>query len=281
MIVLGVFDRLGLLHLRDQRQARVLAHGFHVGGYAHERQRHHVHADRFAVAQQLEVLLGHGGQRVGGPGNVEPLARGNGAAHLDLGVDLACLGAHIARRAGAPSRRRGRAPPAGVSAAARPGQVIDMWRASPTLSSPQVNVTMSPGLSSTMSSRSGPIRSLGPGRSCRIATGRPALPGGVAHAAYGLLVLLERSVRVVQARHVHPGAHHREQRGGLARGGPDGGDDLCAAHRLRKVAGAAGVRGCPDVTLWSLSTSPPGGFSSQEGLTRHSSSAYSARYPVC
>ena len=42
--------------------------------------------------------------------------------------------------------------------------------------SPQTNVSASPGVSSTTSSRSGPIRSFGPGRSCRIATGRPARP---------------------------------------------------------------------------------------------------------
>ena len=48
-------------------------------------------------------------------------------------------------------------------------------RASPSAScSPQTNVTSSPGLSSAMPSTSLPMRSFGPGRSCRIATGRPA-----------------------------------------------------------------------------------------------------------
>ena len=56
-------------------------------------------------------------------------------------------------------------------------------------------------------------------------------PGGVAHAADRLGVLLERAVRVVQPRHVHPRLDHAQQRLGLARGGPDGGDDLRAAHR--------------------------------------------------
>ncbi len=48
------------------------------------------------MAQQLQVLLGHGWQRVRGPGDIEPLARGDGAADLDLGVDLALLDAHSA-----------------------------------------------------------------------------------------------------------------------------------------------------------------------------------------
>ena len=48
-------------------------------------------------------------------------------------------------------------------------------RASPSAAcSPHTNVTWSPGLSSAMSSTSLPIRSLGPGRSCMIATGSPA-----------------------------------------------------------------------------------------------------------
>ena len=46
-----------------------------------------------------------------------------------------------------------------------------MRSASPAPSAPASNVTRSPGLSSATSS-SGPIRSLGPGRSWRIATGR-------------------------------------------------------------------------------------------------------------
>src|ERR1700733_6337455 len=71
----------------------------------------------------------------------------------------------------------------------------------------------------------------------------PRAPGGVAHAAYRLLVLCQRAVGVVQPRHVHAGTHHREQRLRLARGWADGGDDLCAAHCLATVAVAAGARG--------------------------------------
>src|SRR4051812_46610048 len=41
---------------------------------------------------------------------------------------------------------------------------------------PHTNVVVSPGLNSTTPSRSLPIRSFGPGRSCRIATWRPARP---------------------------------------------------------------------------------------------------------
>jgi len=56
-------------------------------------------------------------------------------------------------------------------------------------------------------------------------------PGGIAHAANRLGVLVERSVRVVQPRDVHAGLHHAQQRLRLARGRSDGGDDLRAAHR--------------------------------------------------
>ena len=52
-------------------------------------------------AQVLEVLLGHGRELVGGPGDVEALARGDDAAELDLAVELARL-----RRASAMTRRR-------------------------------------------------------------------------------------------------------------------------------------------------------------------------------
>src|SRR4051794_9827571 len=49
--------------------------------------------------------------------------------------------------------------------------------ASPSLPlGPHTNVVASPGLNSTTPSRSLPIRSFGPGRSCRIATWRPARP---------------------------------------------------------------------------------------------------------
>ena len=64
-----------------------------VLGAAHERQRDEVDADLLAGAQVLEVLLRHGGQRRGLAGDVEPLARGDRAADLDDGVDLARLGA--------------------------------------------------------------------------------------------------------------------------------------------------------------------------------------------
>ena len=57
--LLGALDRLRLLDLGDQRQARVLAHARDVLGAAHERERDEVDADRLAEASMLEVLLGH------------------------------------------------------------------------------------------------------------------------------------------------------------------------------------------------------------------------------
>ena len=144
---------------------------------AHERQRDHVDADRLAVASSSRSSSGTAGSDVDRAGDVQPLARGDRAADLDLGVDLA-LGRCAPRpRAGAPSRRRDRGsspprprrrgPPRRCSCGAR--------RPAPR-SSPQTNVSARPRVSSTTSSRSGPIRSFGPGRSWRIATGRPARP---------------------------------------------------------------------------------------------------------
>ena len=116
-----------------------------------------------------------------------------------------------------------------------------MCLASPPPSSPSpaphVNVTRSPGLSSTTSSRSGPMRSLGPGRSCRIATGRPALPAASRTRRTVSACSSTRAVRVVQPRDVHPRVDHREQGLRLARGGADGGDDLRAAHGCTVAAG--------------------------------------------
>ena len=105
--LLGALHRLGLLHLGDQRQAGVLADIFDVLGGLHERQRDHVDADRLAVAQQVQVLLGHRRQRRDGPGDVQALARGDRAADLDLEVDLVVARAHVAttRRRTEPSAR--------------------------------------------------------------------------------------------------------------------------------------------------------------------------------
>ena len=71
----------------------------------------------------------------------------------------------------------------------------------------------------------------------------PGPPGRVAHAANGLGVLLERSMRVVQPRDVHPRFDHAHERVRLARGRPDGGDDLGAAHRRQRYRCARRPRG--------------------------------------
>ena len=92
--LLGALDALRLLDLGDERHARVLAHEEDVLGPAHEAQRDEVDADLLAGAQVLEVLLGHGGEDVERAGDVQALARGDDAADLDLGVELAVAGAH-------------------------------------------------------------------------------------------------------------------------------------------------------------------------------------------
>ena len=71
----------------------------------------------------------------------------------------------------------------GLERRGEPAQPTDMRPASPSSSVPQANVRRSPGLSSATSSRSGPMRSLGPGRSWRIATWRPAWSAAVRRRA--------------------------------------------------------------------------------------------------
>src|SRR3954452_5108895 len=65
----------------------------------------------------------------------------------------------------------------GDTALASPAHEIVIWLSSPSSpSEPQVKGMWSAGLSSTVPARRRPSRSLGPGRSCRMATGRPARP---------------------------------------------------------------------------------------------------------
>ena len=108
-------------------------------------------------------------------------------------------------------------------------------------SSPQVNVSRSPGLQldDVLAQRADP--QLRPGQVLQDRDRPPRAAGGVAHAPDRLGVLLERPVRVVQPRHVHPGLDHPQQRLRLARGGSDGGDDLRAAHaRTVSISATAG-----------------------------------------
>ena len=120
-----------------------------------------------------------------------------------------------------------------------------MRRESPSnSSSPQTNVRRSPGVSSTTSSCTGPMRSFGPGRSCRIATGRPARAGRLAHAADGLGVLVQRAVRVVQAGNVHPGATISTSVAGSREAGPMVATILLL-RMVGTVAGAAPESGRP------------------------------------
>ena len=134
---------------------------------------------RSPVRSVLEVLLGH--RRAAPPSR--PGCSGPGARRP--------------RRRSRPPRRSRRRPAArAVDAQAHGavGEVHDLVAARPSSASPaqvmysrervalaavgppQTNVIASPGLSSTTPSRSLPMRSFGPGRSCRIATWRPARP---------------------------------------------------------------------------------------------------------
>ena len=120
---------------------------------------------------------GTAGSGVDRPGDVQALARGDDPADLDARVDLALARAHRGDPQPHRRRRRGRGPrPAPSRRRSRPRRpTCALASPSSSPSAPQ-KVTRLPGSSSTRSSRRTPMRSLGPGRSCRIATGRPARP---------------------------------------------------------------------------------------------------------
>ena len=185
------------------------------------------------VAQVVEVLLGHGRQRGGLAGDVQALARGDGAADLDLRVDLAVAGA-----GGVDPQPHGavgevdRPRPASM-ASASPAQVMYIRCASPVLvvlAADERDLVARLELGDAVDQRRRCAAS-GPGRSWRIATGAPGAVGRVAHALRGLGVLLGAAVGEVQAGDVHPGLDHADEDLGLARGGADGRDDLRTAHK--------------------------------------------------
>ena len=106
-----------------------------------------------------------------------------------------------------------------------------MRSAVPSASSrpPQTNVTRSPGLSSTMSPSSGPMRSFGPGEVLQDRHGPAGAAGRVAHEARGVGVLLVRAVAEVQPGDVHPRRDHPHEDLRVVGRRADGGDDLRAA----------------------------------------------------
>src|SRR5437588_2636602 len=65
------------------------------------------------------------------------------------------------------------------TASAKPIQLTDIRCSSPGSSDPPTRTSLSPGLSSARSFLIAPIRTFGPGRSCRIATCRPARPAAL------------------------------------------------------------------------------------------------------
>ena len=193
--------------------------------------------------------LGDGRQPARGAGQVEALARGERAADLDRRVDLAVAGARS--RAGGCGRRRGRRRRRSRRCVgqARPADADAVLVA--RLVAAAASVSVSPGRRSIRSSRSGPMRSFGPGRSCRIATWRPARLDASRTSADVVGVLLTGAVGEVEPRDVEPGVDHAGERLGVAARRADGGDDLGA----RTAVTLAGVSGNGD--LDSCVETPP------------------------
>jgi hypothetical protein len=210
----------------------VLAQERDVLGPAHERQRHEVDADPLADREVREVLLGHGRQLVERPGDVEPLARGDRAADLDLGRDLHRRLAHDlhAQPHGAVGE---------VHDVAGRQRADQLWardehpgsRPEPLVVTAEHDLVAGLELGDVVDEGADPQL-----RSRQILQHRDRPAGAarrLAHALGGLGVLVGRAVREVQARDVHAGGHHPHERLRLARGRTDRRDDLrVALHGL-------------------------------------------------
>ena len=142
MISSALLGRRRLLDLRDQRDvavAEVLADRLEVLAAADERERDEVHPHLDPGVDQLEVLAGDGRQRDGDVRQVDPLARGQRAAHLD-----AARGPPRPRRrarAGGSRRRPGRRPGPARRARRSPARRRAAGRSPASSSSPGTSVT--------------------------------------------------------------------------------------------------------------------------------------------
>ena len=238
--LLGVVDSLRLLDLGHQGQPRVAPDGLDILGAAHEGQRHDVDADRLAEAEHVQVLLGHRHQAARVAGDVQALARGDRAADLDDGVDLALaaadlldaeadravgeiddvVGIHALRQAGP----RDRHPPAVAGIGGAAGE-----------QEPLAGLELDPVLGERADAQ------LGPGQ---VLEDRHGATDGRRRRAYTRCVLgvhLAVAVREVQAGDVEPGRHHPRERFRVAGGGADGGNDLRAAHLQTNVLDRRGT----------------------------------------
>ena len=117
---------------------------------------------------------------------------------------------------------------------AGPARRCTSRRVAGRLLSSRTNVTRAPGSSSEPATR---LPSGSSARQVRQDRDRAVLAvGGGAHAR-GFGVLGRAAVGEVQPRDVHSGVDHPDEDLGLARGGTDRGDDLCAAHDRRDRSG--------------------------------------------
>ena len=228
-------DGLRLLDLRDQRDARVLADLQDVLGAAHEAQRDEVDADRdrrLAGARgppRAPTAARPPGPGCSGPGARRRRRRARPGSRTRRSPARAAMTRRRTDAVGEVDRLAGLD---GVGQA-RPadGQAARVADAPSSLAAhegrPGRRRAARPCRPST-----GPMRIFGPGRSCRIATGRPARPAASRTSVGRLGVLLVRAVAEVQPRDVHARLDHPDEHLGIARGGADRGDDLRAAlHR--------------------------------------------------
>ena len=180
----------------------MLAHRLDVLGAAHERERDEVDAGGLAVTEQLQVLLGKRGQRARRPWNVEPLARGDGAAGLHLQLDLPARGAHLhdAQAHGAVGEVQGGVLLDGVGEPG-PGDAHLVRVALELIATADHEALAGRELDDAFAHW--PDAQLGPGEVLkdRDRTARGARR--IAHAADRLRMLIGSSVRIVQPRDVH------------------------------------------------------------------------------
>ena len=204
---------------------------------------------------------------------VHVLHRDRGRGQRDAGaVDAFVLAEHAAfqhrrldfcavratPRAARSSRPRAAADRRAARICARPANDVEM-RPGPPGKSPVTMRSVSPPLSvSGLPPSRSPVRILGPPRSWRTATSRPARSAAARILRVGGGVRIVCAVRKIQAEYVRAGGHQGIEHGVGVAGGPHGRDDLRATHIESSIIGTA-----PEVPVIPTENALPASVSNQ------------------
>ncbi len=184
-------------------------------------------------AQVFEVLLGHRRKFVGRARDVEPLARGDYAAELDLAVELPGVGPGLEDA----QAHRAVGEVDGLAGLDGGGEPVPADRHASRVAETGVGVgDERDGVAAAQQDLVVVEESdanLRPRQVLEDRHGAPGAAGRLPDHRRGLSVRLVRPVAEVQASHVHPGVDHPHERLGIARSRADRGDDLGAAFHRR------------------------------------------------